>query len=545
MVRRFNSRFPTYPDDADYTTNAPSYYDDLARKNKLIKELAERIGFYDIELEKHFKEVQEILDKVIEKIGEGFNEEIYILLEKWVEDGTLDFIINETLMNKKADITYVDQIFNNLEKYLNEEIDNMNDKLENELKEKIDNLAYYHELEVKTYRDTDLETTYYIVKIPKKDSNGEPIVLKHGIASDKFSSVGTETVREFSKRKEATFVSNLSPSTTRARIIHKGEILNNLQADHDYRPTLAFNDSGEMRSYGYEISAQEILSDGYTEAMTTFSNLITNGSINTLEINKLSDYLKNVNPRTVVAQDSTGNNYIMVSDGRRIGERGFTAMETAQVLISHRMSFAQMLDGGGSTQATLYHSNINKLSDRVGSRNDGFIIGQNERSRSNFLYVGKDKKDDPLTKILSNIGDINKIKDDRLSEYENLQYTSTNWIELEKYLINGWENYSGSGSNAVRGWILPNNTLYLVGTITGGTQKEGDFMQLPPELTPNFGQHFLTCGNSINEIYKIITTTGGILRWYYWTSEAQEKTPDYIKLDGIFFPINPDYNSGV
>src|SRR5699024_5063674 len=335
MVRRFNSRFPTYPDDADYTTNAPSYYDDLARKNKLIKELAERIGFYDIELEKHFKEVQEILDKVIEKIGEGFNEEIYILLEKWVEDGTLDFIINETLMNKKADITYVDQIFNNLEKYLNEEIDNMNDKLENELKEKIDNLAYYHELEVKTYRDTDLETTYYIVKIPKKDSNGEPIVLKHGIASDKFSSVGTETVREFSKRKEATFVSNLSPSTTRARIIHKGEILNNLQADHDYRPTLAFNDSGEMRSYGYEISAQEILSDGYTEAMTTFSNLITNGSINTLEINKLSDYLKNVNPRTVVAQDSTGNNYIMVSDGRRIGERGFTAMETAQVLISH------------------------------------------------------------------------------------------------------------------------------------------------------------------------------------------------------------------
>src|SRR5699024_1042686 len=437
-----------------------------------------------IELEKHFKEVQEILDKVIEKIGEGFNEEIYILLEKWVEDGTLDFIINETLMNKKADITYVDQIFNNLEKYLNEEIDNMNDKLENELKEKIDNLAYYHELEVKTYRDTDLETTYYIVKIPKKDSNGEPIVLKHGIASDKFSSVGTETVREFSKRKEATFVSNLSPSTTRARIIHKGEILNNLQADHDYRPTLAFNDSGEMRSYGYEISAQEILSDGYTEAMTTFSNLITNGSINTLEINKLSDYLKNVNPRTVVAQDSTGNNYIMVSDGRRIGERGFTAMETAQVLISHRMSFAQMLDGGGSTQATLYHSTINKLSDRVGSSNDGFIIGQNERSRSNFLYVGKDKKDDPLTKILSNIGDINKIKDDRLSEYENLQYTSTNWIELEKYLINGWENYSGSGSNAVRGWILPNNTLYLVGTITGGTQKEGDFMQLPPELTP-------------------------------------------------------------
>ena len=31
----FNSRIPRYNDDSDYTTNAPSYYDDLARKQKL------------------------------------------------------------------------------------------------------------------------------------------------------------------------------------------------------------------------------------------------------------------------------------------------------------------------------------------------------------------------------------------------------------------------------------------------------------------------------------------------------------------------------
>src|SRR5699024_8562117 len=105
-----NRRYPRYPDDADYQTNAPSYYEDLARKNKLIKKLAKRIWEYDKILEDSLEEIEEVLRQVIDKIGEGFNEEIYQLLVKWVEDGTLDHIINETLMNKKADITYVDEI---------------------------------------------------------------------------------------------------------------------------------------------------------------------------------------------------------------------------------------------------------------------------------------------------------------------------------------------------------------------------------------------------------------------------------------------------
>src|SRR5699024_11634471 len=77
MVRRFNSRFPTYPDDADYTTNSPSYYDDLARKNKLIKVLAEKIGFYDEELEKRF----EVWDKLIEEL----QVELKRMLQVWLD----------------------------------------------------------------------------------------------------------------------------------------------------------------------------------------------------------------------------------------------------------------------------------------------------------------------------------------------------------------------------------------------------------------------------------------------------------------------------
>ena len=100
-----NRRYPRYPDDADYTTNAPSYYEDLARKNKLIKLLAKKIWEYDKTLNMKLEEIEKVLEEMIYKIGDGFNEEIYDLLVLWIEDGTLDFIINETLMNKKADKT--------------------------------------------------------------------------------------------------------------------------------------------------------------------------------------------------------------------------------------------------------------------------------------------------------------------------------------------------------------------------------------------------------------------------------------------------------
>lgn len=104
-------RVPRYPNDSDYQTNATSYYDDLARLRGLLVELAKRVWNYDKTLNQKIEEVDRILKEVLHVINEGFNEEIYKLLVQWVEDGTLDHIINETLMNKKADITYVDDLY--------------------------------------------------------------------------------------------------------------------------------------------------------------------------------------------------------------------------------------------------------------------------------------------------------------------------------------------------------------------------------------------------------------------------------------------------
>src|SRR5699024_10328379 len=108
---QMNRRYPRYPDDADYQTNAPSYYEDLARKEKLIQLLAEKIWEYENTLDLKLEEITNRLEYYIEQWElnlEKFPENVELLLEEWLSDGTLDHIINETIFNWKADKTYVD-----------------------------------------------------------------------------------------------------------------------------------------------------------------------------------------------------------------------------------------------------------------------------------------------------------------------------------------------------------------------------------------------------------------------------------------------------
>lgn len=91
-----NKRFPKYPDDTDYTTNSPSYYDDLARKQKLIEMLAKKIWEYDEQILEYFERWEHNLLTI--------NDEVIEMMIKWSEDGTLDDIINIILMDKKVEI---------------------------------------------------------------------------------------------------------------------------------------------------------------------------------------------------------------------------------------------------------------------------------------------------------------------------------------------------------------------------------------------------------------------------------------------------------
>lgn len=88
--------YPEYPDGTDYNTNAKSYYDDLARKEKLIRLLATKIAEYDKELAKRFEE----WDKLIS----SFPDDVKILLEQWLLDGTLGDILTDVFLSGKSNI---------------------------------------------------------------------------------------------------------------------------------------------------------------------------------------------------------------------------------------------------------------------------------------------------------------------------------------------------------------------------------------------------------------------------------------------------------
>lgn len=89
-------RYPRYPDDADYQTNSPSYYEDLARLQKLFKILSTRIWDYDKEINEYFRRWEENLETI--------NEDVIRMMIQWFEDGTLDDILNHELMNRKPEI---------------------------------------------------------------------------------------------------------------------------------------------------------------------------------------------------------------------------------------------------------------------------------------------------------------------------------------------------------------------------------------------------------------------------------------------------------
>ena len=93
----YNRRVPRYlDDDSDFSTNAESYYKNLARKERLIKELSLMIAEYDKELAKRFAE----WDKLIER----FPEDVRLLLEKWLLDGTLGDILTDVFLSGKSNI---------------------------------------------------------------------------------------------------------------------------------------------------------------------------------------------------------------------------------------------------------------------------------------------------------------------------------------------------------------------------------------------------------------------------------------------------------
>ena len=151
-------------------------------------------------------------------------------------DGTVHNLAQDRLMK---DFAKIDDVAT--------QADNMAQKHEGQIKES----AYYNEISYVSGRKFD--TTYKIVHIPHRDSDGNLIKLRKGISGSNPSKPDHITARDFAKQTSATFVANASTGSGSQLKLHGQQIYNGqiLDSVKDYEPlkdrwTLAMADDNTL-----------------------------------------------------------------------------------------------------------------------------------------------------------------------------------------------------------------------------------------------------------------------------------------------------------
>lgn len=90
----------------DYNTNAESYYKALARHKNFMKLFTAKIIQLNNELKEEFKDhkdfTQETIDEFQRRV-DGIKQEMTDFFNQWLADGVLDEVINQDILNQKAD----------------------------------------------------------------------------------------------------------------------------------------------------------------------------------------------------------------------------------------------------------------------------------------------------------------------------------------------------------------------------------------------------------------------------------------------------------
>ena len=366
--------------------------------------------------------------------------------------------------------------------------DNMAQKHEGQIKES----AYYNEISYVSGRKFD--TTYKIIHIPHRDSDGNLIKLRKGISGSNPSKPDHITARDFAKQTSATFVANASTGSGSQLKLHGQQIYNGqiLDSVKDYEPlkdrwTLAMADDNTLTSFPPNITAKEIKDKGYNNTFSGFGPLIMEGK----KVYTEGDYSPNSeasHPRTVIAQLPNKDILIFTCDGRITGstlhQKGMTLNEVTEVLYSHYgdIEFAYNLDGGGSSSAVLRSRMLNKPSDNN---------NKSERKLLDFIYVGKDPRqirDKDIQKAYEDIGDLR-------NNFQFLYGLLTTWNEVNsnELRIRNYNDYTGivtmDGENAKKKFYMQPNEFRFWDYDTSRTwfRVTDDSMQLHNrELADNF-----------------------------------------------------------
>src|SRR5690625_834159 len=91
MTKRY---YPAYGKDRDYKTNAPSYYEFLAKVNVQLKNMEDKFNSYDEELASSIKEMKDRIEEELRRIVDGdyLTDQYLESLELWIDRNLTDIV---------------------------------------------------------------------------------------------------------------------------------------------------------------------------------------------------------------------------------------------------------------------------------------------------------------------------------------------------------------------------------------------------------------------------------------------------------------------
>lgn len=91
MSKRY---YPVYNKHGNYETNAPSYYDFLAKVNKQLELMTDKFNHYDKELADSIQEMKDKIESELKRIVDGdyLTEQYLESLELWIDRNLTDIV---------------------------------------------------------------------------------------------------------------------------------------------------------------------------------------------------------------------------------------------------------------------------------------------------------------------------------------------------------------------------------------------------------------------------------------------------------------------
>ena len=245
------------------------------------------------------------------------------------------------------------------------------------------------------FEDGDNKTDYWITYVPYTRPDGERNELKQYLVGQRGQSLVGAVARPASIARNngyklcinsATFIQEVGEEFNKTN--NKYLIQDGVQIPTNGNRTnlLCIMNDGTLKHYdASEMTAQELIDDGVKYSLTAFWTVIEDGVI-TAEIQSKEDW-SNYYQRQVIAQDAEKNIYIFTCDGKAMNggnySYGMSMEQVANLLLNdYNVTFAFMLDGGGSTSTVIDGVVLNQVTDNMNRR---------ERYVPFMLYVEDDK----------------------------------------------------------------------------------------------------------------------------------------------------------